>query len=78
MAEQLFGEAPSRVLVSVRPDQLQELARRATAAGVWAQVLGATGGSELVRRRAGAVVAKLDLGKVRDARERCLEGIVGA
>ena len=81
----LFGEAPSRVVVSVTRNALAELLRRAQATGVPARELGVTGGDSLsialVPRhgevaRVGAIVVKVK--EVRERRERCLEGIVGA
>jgi phosphoribosylformylglycinamidine synthase len=43
----LYGEAPSRVLVSVAPSDLAALLRRAGDAGVPAHAIGRTGGSRL-------------------------------
>jgi phosphoribosylformylglycinamidine synthase len=43
----LFGESPSRIVVTVRPDRLAELLRLAAAHGVAAHDLGRTGGSRL-------------------------------
>jgi phosphoribosylformylglycinamidine synthase len=47
-AEALFGEAPSRVIVSVSPNRLPELKARAEAARLPITELGETGGDRLV------------------------------
>jgi phosphoribosylformylglycinamidine synthase len=78
LAAALFGEAPSRVVITAHPVGVAEIERRAKERGVPVRVLGTTGGARLVVRRAGAVVIDVALAAVRDARERCLEGIVGA
>jgi phosphoribosylformylglycinamidine synthase len=44
----LFSEAPSRVVVCVRPDRRAEVESRARAAGVGATVVGGAGGDRLV------------------------------
>lgn len=77
LASALFGEAPSRILVSVEPDRVELVVDRAKRAGVGALTLGTTGGDrlEIVRDRP---VASLSLAELRDARERCLDAIVGA
>jgi phosphoribosylformylglycinamidine synthase subunit PurL len=49
----LFGESASRVVVSVRPDARAALSQMAAEAGVPAQVIGRTGGSDLRIRVAG-------------------------
>jgi phosphoribosylformylglycinamidine synthase subunit PurL len=49
----LFGESASRVVVSVRPDARATLWQMAAEAGVPAQVIGRTGGSDLRIRVAG-------------------------
>jgi phosphoribosylformylglycinamidine synthase len=43
----LFGETASRVVVSVAPEAVQEVVRRAAVAGVPAQAIGKTGGRSL-------------------------------
>jgi phosphoribosylformylglycinamidine synthase subunit PurL len=73
----LFGEAPSRVVISARPADVAEIERRARAKGVPVQALGTTGGAELVIRRGGAAVVQVGLAALRSAREACLEAIVG-
>jgi phosphoribosylformylglycinamidine synthase len=87
VASLLFGEHPTRVVVSVRPDNVAAVVEAAAKAGVGAWELGVTGGSSLSisvnRPRAkegtalavGAIVASLE--ELRAARERALEGIVG-
>jgi len=77
MAAALFGEAPSRVVVSARPEDVAEIARAAEAAGVPLSVLGTTGGARLTITRGGRLAADVGLPALRDARERCLEPIVG-
>jgi phosphoribosylformylglycinamidine synthase len=84
----LFGEAPSRVLVSVAPGALGDVLARAEKAGVAARELGRTGGSALVievldgTSRAGEPVKRakleIELGEIQGAREACLRPIVGA
>jgi phosphoribosylformylglycinamidine synthase II len=73
----LFGEAPSRVVVSVRPDAVADVLHRATEAGVPAIRIGTTGGPVL--SIAAAPLEPVSAG-VRDLRERadaCLAPIVG-
>jgi phosphoribosylformylglycinamidine synthase len=78
LAAALFGEAPSRVIVSAAPGDAAEIERRAAARGVPARVLGSTGGRRLTIARGGDVPVSIELAALRDARERCLESIVGA
>jgi phosphoribosylformylglycinamidine synthase len=78
VAAALFGEAPSRVVVSAAREHVAEIQRRAREAGVPCGLLGETGGRELVMTRGGAPIARLELAALRDARERCLERLVGA
>ena len=72
--EALFGEAPTRVVVSIAAAQEAELSRRATAAGVPLTALGRTGGDSLSIAHTLTVPATA----LREARDRCLESIVGA
>jgi phosphoribosylformylglycinamidine (FGAM) synthase-like enzyme len=81
----LFGEAPTRVVVSVSRDVLDRVFARAKELEVAVRELGVTGGDSLsialVPRHGdvahtGAMVAGVR--ELRDARERCLEGIVGS
>jgi phosphoribosylformylglycinamidine synthase len=78
LAEALFGEAPTRVVVSVTPAHRAEVERRAAAVGVPVLRLGQTGGPRLLLRRGGATLVDVQLERIRDARERCLEPIVGS
>ncbi|AKT43661.1 phosphoribosylformylglycinamidine synthase subunit PurL [Chondromyces crocatus] len=78
LAAALFGEAPSRVVVTVRPGDEAEVVRAAGAAGVGVTMLGVTGGSRLSIARGGELLLDVGLDALRAARERCLEGIVGA
>jgi phosphoribosylformylglycinamidine synthase subunit PurL len=80
-----FGEAAARAVVSVLPEHVADVIRRAEKAGVPAHELGVTGGDSLsialVSRhgevaKAGACVVPLR--EIRARRESCLEGIVGA
>jgi phosphoribosylformylglycinamidine (FGAM) synthase-like enzyme len=80
----LFGEAPSRVVISVKPAAVAEVSRRAEEAGVKATELGVTGGDSLsiafVGRHGAVTTSRAVMVKVKDLREkreRCLEPIVG-
>jgi phosphoribosylformylglycinamidine synthase subunit PurL len=79
IASALFGEAPSRIVITARPEHLAEITRRAATHGVPARVLGATGGARLVLRLEGEAspLVELEINALREARERCLEPIVG-
>lgn len=59
----LFGEAPSRVVVSVPPGKRDRLLGRARALSVPARVIGQTGGDRLAISVAGAIVADIGLGE---------------
>jgi phosphoribosylformylglycinamidine synthase len=78
LAAALFGEAPSRVIVSAKESDAAAIEARAKAANVPLLRLGKTGGASVVIRRAGAKLIDTELAALRDARERCLEPIVGA
>ena len=56
VAAALFGESASRVAMSVVPEQVTAVLRRAAAAGVPARVIGRTGGSRLRIAVAGDIV----------------------
>jgi phosphoribosylformylglycinamidine synthase len=80
----LFGEAPSRVVVSVKRASLAKVVEAAKAANVPVTELGVTGGDSLsialVARHGevasrGAAVVKLK--EIRARREACLDAIVG-
>ncbi|MCL2725736.1 MAG: phosphoribosylformylglycinamidine synthase subunit PurL [Polyangiaceae bacterium] len=75
-AATLFGEAPSRVLVSVKKDNEMDIVRLATQAGVPCVKLGYVGGDTLVITT-GHHVVRMNVNTIRETRERCLEGIVG-
>jgi phosphoribosylformylglycinamidine synthase len=77
LAAALFGEAPSRVIVSVRRDHVAAVIEKAKAAGVPAREIGATGGDRLVITRGGAAIADVDLAALAASREACLASIVG-
>jgi phosphoribosylformylglycinamidine synthase len=77
IAAALFGEAPSRIVVSAEPNNAAAIEAHAKAAGVLVTRLGDTGGDRLVLSRRGAIIAALSLAELRDARERCLVAIVG-
>jgi phosphoribosylformylglycinamidine synthase II len=73
----LFGEGPSRVVVSVAPEGAADVLERAAAAGVPASRIGTTGGEVLAI--AAAPLGSLSVG-VRELRARadaCLTPIVG-
>ena len=57
----LFGESPSRIVVSVAPARRAELLARARGAGVPAAAIGRTGGDRLAVAVAGDVVADVAL-----------------
>ena len=72
-----FGEAPTRIVLSAKPDHVPELLKQARAAGVSCEELGVVGGTALILR-GGGTTHTLPVVSLRDCRERCLEGIVGA
>jgi phosphoribosylformylglycinamidine synthase len=57
--EQWFGEAPSRIIIACRAEDLDRLTRRCQEAGVAIMRLGTAGGEGIVLGRSGAV--SLDL-----------------
>ena len=63
----LFGEAPSRVLVSASPGERDRLLGRARELSVPATVIGQTGGERLAISIAGAVVADIGLDEAEQA-----------
>jgi phosphoribosylformylglycinamidine synthase len=80
-----FGEDPSRIIISVRPSALASVLEAAKSADVPAAELGVTGGHSLSiaftpkhGQRAGIAASHVPLATLRDARERCLESIVGS
>ncbi len=74
----LFGEAPSRVVVSASPEKAGHLAEAARAAGVPAVRIGQTGGDALSIRIAPLASFSVHLSDIRTSRESCLAPIVGA
>jgi phosphoribosylformylglycinamidine synthase subunit PurL len=82
----LFGEDPSRIVISVRPGALAEVLAIAQRGVVQAAELGVTGGHSLSiaftakhgdTGSQGKGALQIPLATLRDARERCLESIVG-
>ncbi|MBX3200409.1 MAG: phosphoribosylformylglycinamidine synthase subunit PurL [Labilithrix sp.] len=76
----LFGEAPTRVVVSMARSHEADVLERAKAAGVPATVIGRTtaaGPAATLAIRAGARSLDVPAAELRGARERCLAGIVG-
>jgi phosphoribosylformylglycinamidine synthase len=73
----LFGEAPSRVVVSVRKGSLDAVLAAAKSAGVRAVRIGETGGDRLMVAAAPLGSLSVPLSEVRAHREACLEPIVG-
>ncbi|MGH7283347.1 MAG: phosphoribosylformylglycinamidine synthase subunit PurL, partial [Polyangiaceae bacterium] len=71
----LFGEAPSRILVSVAPDKAGEVVAQAYKHGVSATEIGRTGGKMLVVRKEGKIVLQKPVADLRAARESCLDKI---
>jgi phosphoribosylformylglycinamidine synthase len=81
----LFGESPSRVVVSVAREKLDHVAAMAKAADVPFEELGVTGGDSLsiaLVDKDGDVstdgTIRLALREIREKRERCLEAVVGS
>jgi phosphoribosylformylglycinamidine synthase subunit PurL len=74
----LFGEQPSRIVVSVKPDRLGEVLEGAKRAGVSAAELGVVGGKTLSVAFEGQVAAPivLEVSEIRRRREACLSAIV--
>ncbi len=75
--ELLFGEAPSRIVVSAKPEHAAEIERRAAAAGVFCKRLGTTGGLVFSLKINAATLIELPLGDLRNARERTLPSMMG-
>ncbi len=78
LAAALFGEAPSRVIVTVPPAQVDAVLLAADGKKVPAVVLGVTGGDRLVIERGGGVLVDVELAAAAAARDACLVSIVGA
>jgi phosphoribosylformylglycinamidine synthase len=77
LAAALFGEAPSRIVVAAAPEHVAEIMLRAAARKVPVSLLGSTGGGRLSIQGAGQSLVSVELSALREAREKCLEGIVG-
>ncbi len=75
-AAALFGEAPTFVIVSVRPADVAAVEQAAVRAAVALVKLGEVGGTSLVIE-CGSLTGDIGIAALRDARERCLESIVG-
>ncbi len=73
----LFGEAPSRVVVSVRPARAAEVLDRASKAGVAARRIGDTGGDALAVTVAPLGGFSVGVAAVAERRAGCLRAIVG-
>lgn len=65
----LFGEGPSRVLVSIARDRFAEVEQLCRAAGIPLFELGGTGGDALIIRQSGDIIMKLSLAELRKAHE---------
>ena len=73
-----FGEAPTRIVISTKRDQVSNILKVAEHAGVPCEELGIVGGADLILRADGTARVSLSVASLRDAREKCLESIVGA
>ncbi|MFO0612238.1 MAG: phosphoribosylformylglycinamidine synthase subunit PurL [Polyangiaceae bacterium] len=74
----LFGEAPSRIVVSVAAERADALVRRAGEAGVPVKRIGATGGDSLTVRVGGQPAIAVSVSEICARRDACLDEIVGA
>ncbi len=74
----LFGEAPSRVVVSVAAEAATHVLAIASAAGVPAYAIGSTGGTSLSIRVSPLPEFTATLSEISRRRALCLEGIVGS
>ena len=77
----LFGENPTRILVSVAPERLKEVLDRARAEGVPASELGMTGGKSLsiafAAKDGATELVYVETADLRAARDHALDSIVG-
>jgi phosphoribosylformylglycinamidine synthase II len=73
----LFGEAPSLVVVSVKPSSLDPLLELARSAGVPAARIGDTGGDALTIASPPLGPFSVSVAEVRARRDACLHSIVG-
>lgn len=74
---QLFGEAPTRVVLGVLPEHVAAVLGRATSAGLEVMRLGTTAGKRLVLRRASEPLVDVAVADVVAHRRACLRAIVG-
>jgi phosphoribosylformylglycinamidine synthase len=74
----LFGEAPSRVVVSVGSESVERLLALARSAGVAAAAIGETGGDALAIAAPPLGSFAVAVAEVRARREGCLRSIVGS
>jgi phosphoribosylformylglycinamidine synthase II len=74
----LFSEAPSRIIASIARDHVAAVRKKAEQAGVPFVEIGSTTDAGFVMRASGTEIVHATLEELRDARERCLEPIVGA
>jgi phosphoribosylformylglycinamidine synthase len=73
----LFGESPSRVVVSIRASNIGRVLEKARAAGVPAERIGETGADRLVVAVPPLGLIALAVSDIRARRESCLDEIVG-
>ena len=73
----VFGEAPSRIVVSVRPAAAARVLELAGTAGVPAARIGDTGGEVLALAAAPLASCAVPVAEIRARREGCLRSIVG-
>lgn len=72
----LFGEAPSRIVVSVAPDDLCALLKLACKAGVPAMLLGCVGDADLTMEVGGRPVVQAPLTELAEAWRGALPGVM--
>ncbi len=77
-AAALFGEAPSRVVLAVKPADVAAVQAAAKQANLEASAIGTTGGDRLGVTRAGEPLADVAIAAIRRVRTACLDAIVGA
>lgn len=76
VAAALFGEGPTRIVVSAAPDAADEVVKRAQASGVPFRILGKTA-AERLRIHAGPHRIDVGIAEIAKARDACLAPIVG-
>jgi phosphoribosylformylglycinamidine synthase subunit PurL len=77
IVNQLLGEAPSRVVASLPREHVAAVCALAQESGVPWLELGQTGGTSLVIRRGEQPLVDVTLPVIREARESCLQRILG-